>query len=124
MKKIRFISLLPAVLTIAGLLCASLVSCTGDKPEQTAEATDSSAVSTEVTEGGNVTSVSEAAKAEYFEIKTENGDKNPKQTPQVKGGKQNGEIKVTTTIDNKTDFKAQTNTSLQGSNSLQLKPAN
>ena len=74
MKKIRFISLLPAVLTIAGLLCASLVSCTGDKPEQTAEATDSSAVSAEVTEGGNVTSVSEAAKAEYFEIKTENFD--------------------------------------------------
>ena len=62
-------------------------------------------------------------KGDAFEIKTENDDKNPKENPQVKGGKQNGKIEVTTTIDNKTNFKATTNTSLQGSNDLQLKPA-
>ena len=63
-------------------------------------------------------------KTDAFEIKTDNGDKNPKQNPQVKGGKQKGEIEVKTTIDNRTNLKAQTNTSLQGSNNLQLKPAN
>jgi TP901 family phage tail tape measure protein len=62
-------------------------------------------------------------KGDAFEIKTENENKNPKENPQVKGGKQNGKIEVVTTIDNKTNFKASTNTSLQGSNDLELKPA-
>lgn len=62
-------------------------------------------------------------KSDAFEIKTENGEKNPKENPQVKGGKQNGKIEVVTTIDNKTNFKASTNTSLQSSNNLELKPA-
>jgi hypothetical protein len=62
-------------------------------------------------------------KSDAFDIKTENGEKNPKENPQVKGGKQNGKIEVVTTIDNRTGFKASTNTSLQGSNDLQLKPA-
>lgn len=63
-------------------------------------------------------------KGDAFEVKTENDNKNPKQNPQVQGGKQNGKIEVKTTIDNKTNFKATTNTSLQGSNNLNLQPAN
>lgn len=62
-------------------------------------------------------------KGDAFEIKTENDDKNPKQNPQVKEGSKNGQIEVKTTIDNKTNLKANTTTSLQSSNNLQLKPA-
>lgn len=63
-------------------------------------------------------------KTDAFEIKTENDKKNPKQNPQVQGGKQNGKIEVKTTIDNKTNLKANTTTSLQSSNNLNLQPAN
>lgn len=63
-------------------------------------------------------------KTDAFEIKTENDNKNPKQNPQVRGGKQNGKIEVKTTIDNKTNLKANTTTSLQSSNNLNLQPAN
>lgn len=63
-------------------------------------------------------------KTDAFEIKTENGDKDPKKNPQVKGGNNNGKIEVKTTIDNKTDLKATSNTSLQSPNNLNLQPAN
>lgn len=62
-------------------------------------------------------------KGDAFEVKTKNDNKNPKENPQVKGGKQNGKIEVTTTIDNRTDLKASTNTSLQSSDNLNLQPA-
>lgn len=43
-------------------------------------------------------------------------------SPKVNGNK-NGSIEVKTTIDNKTGYKAETNTSLQSPSNLQLKPA-
>ncbi len=74
MKKIRFISLLIALLTALSVLTV-LSSCTGGGSETTTASSDSTAAPADSTGAqGETTTLSEAAKAEYFEIETENFD--------------------------------------------------
>ena len=58
-----------------------------------------------------------------IEIKTSNGENNPKTNPKIKDNPGKGKIGVEVNLSNKTDKKATVSTSLESSNSLQLKPA-
>ena len=57
-----------------------------------------------------------------IEIKTSNGENNPKTNPKIKDNPGKGKIGVEVNLSNKTDKKATVSTSLESSNSLQLSP--
>lgn len=57
-----------------------------------------------------------------IEIKTSNGENNPKTNPKIKDNPGKGKIGVEVNLSNNTDKKASVSTSLESSNSLQLSP--